>query len=197
MEKVKQFFKDYAGLYKSNLGHMIFTIAVALLLGAMIFGGGSSDPVSDEPIKQQQTEVENSVSGTEANDSAAPEAGTAEKGNIDDYYVEILSSRLGKDYDGNPVIIVKYNFTNNGTEPASFMTSVNDTLYQGGIELEIAFMMDDSYDGNASMLEIKNGATLEVELAYVLRDTTSPVEVEVTDLFGLGSEKIAKTFEIA
>jgi hypothetical protein len=33
------------------------------------------------------------------------------------------------------------------------------------------------------MLSVRAGAVLEVEEAYVLRDTTSPVEIEVAELW--------------
>ena len=43
MEKIKSFFIEYKALFKSNTKHMIFTIIVALILGAILFGGGNND----------------------------------------------------------------------------------------------------------------------------------------------------------
>ena len=47
------------------------------------------------------------------------------------------------------------------------------------------------------MKEIKKGATLEVECAYELNDTTTDIEVEVTETFSFDDEIVTKTFSIA
>lgn len=45
------------------------------------------------------------------------------------------------------------------------------------------------------MKTIKKGVKQTVQVAYVLSDQTSPVSVEVSDLFG-GSNKITKEFTL-
>lgn len=122
---------------------------------------------------------------------------SSSKGNLGDYYVEIGSARIGKDYDGNPTIFVTYNFTNNSSENASFLWSVSDMAFQDGVQLESAFVYsDEQYDSGASSLEIKPGATITLEQAYVLRNTASPVDVEVTEFIAFNDSKLEKTFNI-
>ena len=47
------------------------------------------------------------------------------------------------------------------------------------------------------MKDIKKGASLEVEVAYELNDSTTDVEVEVSELFSFSDKVIKKTFTIA
>ena len=118
---------------------------------------------------------------------------------LGDYEVEILSCRMAKDYENAPTIIVKYRFTNvSDEEAASFMFALSDSAYQNGIQLDTAIIIDDKYDydSNKQMKEIKMGATLEVEAAYVLEDTTSDVLIEVEEFFSFSNKVIKKTFKI-
>ena len=41
------------------------------------------------------------------------------------------------------------------------------------------------------------GATIEVEVAYELNDTTTDIEVEVSELISFNDSMITKTFSIA
>lgn len=102
------------------------------------------------------------------------------KADVGAYHVEIKGAKLAKDYEENPVIVVTYAWTNNSEETTSAMTAIMGKAFQGGIQLDSAIVGDSKvYDSGASMKEIRPGATLDVQSAFVLRDTTSPVEVEV------------------
>lgn len=124
---------------------------------------------------------------------------TKDDANLGEYKVEIQSSRLAKDYEGNPVIIVKYKFTNNADEPASFMFAFEDQAYQDGVGLNKAYVLADSakYSEDNQTKEIKKGSSLEVEAAYELNDNNTPVEIEVTELFSFDDSKVTKTFELS
>lgn len=128
--------------------------------------------------------------------------GTTSVGNeeIGDYSVVIDSCRLAKDYSGKPVVIVKYIFTNNNSdESTSFSTAFNEEVYQGGVGLNEAFMVDKSanYESDAQYKDIKKGSSIEVEVAYDLNDTTTDIEVEVQEFFSFDDRTITKTFSIA
>ncbi|MBE6781226.1 MAG: DUF5067 domain-containing protein [Ruminococcaceae bacterium] len=139
--------------------------------------------------------------------SSDSEGGTADQGNgsvgneeIGDYSVVIESCRLSKDYSGKPVVIVKYIFTNNNSdESTSFSTAFDEEVYQGGVGLNEAFMVDKSanYESDAQYKDIKKGSSIEVEVAYDLNDTTTDIEVEVQELFSFDDRTITKTFSIA
>ncbi|MBQ7416151.1 MAG: DUF5067 domain-containing protein [Oscillospiraceae bacterium] len=119
---------------------------------------------------------------------------------IGKYSVVIDSCRLAKDYEGNAVVIVKYVFKNVGDDDAAaFYVTFDDTVYQDGVGLNEAYILDESanYSADNQRKEIKKGASIEVEVAYELNDTTTDIEVEVKELFSFDDTTITKTFSIA
>lgn len=160
-------------------------LLAALVLIFTVFALGSGDSGSDSKGDQGKDGVSTTV-----DDNAA----------IGDYSVEITSCRLAKSYDGKDVVIVKYKFTNVADDNATaFWTAFDDTAFQNGVGLnEAYFVADDAnYSSDNQMKEIKKGASLDVEVAYELDDTTSDVEVEVKELFSFSDRTITKTFSIA
>lgn len=115
------------------------------------------------------------------------------------YSVEISSCRLAEDYEGKPIVIVTYRFTNNADDPISFTVALEANAYQDGIGLNECYFVAENanYSSDNQMKEIKTGATLEVEVAYELNDSTTDVEIEVSELFSFSDKKITKTFSIA
>ena len=135
---------------------------------------------------------------TQGSGSAATNAEVS--GEIGKYTIVIDSCRLSETYDGKPVVIVKYVFTNVSDEnPAAFIYSFDDAVFQDGVGLNPAYVLDDGakYSADNQTKEIKKGASLEVEVAYELNDETSDVEVEVKELFSFSEKKLTKTFSIA
>ena len=133
----------------------------------------------------------------QGNDSAA---NNAQSGNIGNYSVTIDSCRIAKSYDNKSVVIVKYTFKNvNDENPTAFYVAFNDHVYQNGVGLNKAYVLDNSanYSADNQTKEIKKGASIEVEVAYELNDTTTSIEVEVEELFSFNDTKITKTFSIA
>ena len=127
--------------------------------------------------------------------------GTADsgKGNLNKYDVQINGCRVSIDYEGAPIVIVSYTFKNVGYDDAtSFALSVSDKAYQNGVELENCFSADESagYDAEKQSTNIKKGASIEVEVAYKLQDTTSDVDVEAGELFSFDNKKVQKTFKL-
>ena len=119
--------------------------------------------------------------------------------NLGDYNVVIDSCRLATDYSGNPVVIVKYQFTNNDNNPASFIWSVDDKVFQDGVGLNTALFVDDTfnYSSDNQTKDIKQGVSIYVEVAYELNDTTTDIEVEVTELISFNNKKVSKIFSIS
>ena len=115
-------------------------------------------------------------------------------GPIGSCYVAIKNARLAESYDGKDCIVVLYEWAHTKDEAETFMFALMYPAFQDGIELDYNY--DSSMlDMDTSLTEIKAGEVLEVEMAYELRDTTSPVEIEVTELFNWNSaDKVEKTF---
>lgn len=113
---------------------------------------------------------------------------------LGDYELLYKSACIMEDSDGNDAIVLTLDFTNNGRENASYLWSVDETLMQNGAELEVAtiFLDYDSFETviDGQFTDVAPGATLEVRTAYLLQDTTSPVEVTFEQFFGKKSGKV-------
>ena len=165
---------------------IISLITVTLLVFTIAFmsvGCGSDGDVSPDN------------NSSKVDSASKPEQNSNKLG---DYAVEIKSARLSEDYEGKPAVIITYGFTNNGDDEAAMYTSLTDKVYQEGIECEQAYFMADSanYNSDNQSKSIKKGVTLDVEVAYKLNNTDSPVEVEVSEFISFSDKKVTKTFEI-
>lgn len=155
------------------------SIALVLLFAMFALGSGES------------TTTDQGKDSAQSGDSAS---------NIGAYKVEIQSCRLAKDYEGKAVVIVKYLFTNVSNEDAAaFYTSFDANVYQNGVGLNDAYVLHESanYTADNQTKSIKKGASLEVEVAYELNDSTTDIQVEVKELFSFTDTTITKTFSIA
>lgn len=103
---------------------------------------------------------------------------------LGDYTVEIQSATITQDYEGNPAVVIDYSWTNNSSETTSPLFSVTTAVFQDGVGLESALITDDSvYDSRMHMADVRPGTTIEVQEAFSLYNTTSPIEVEITQAF--------------
>ena len=107
---------------------------------------------------------------------------------LGDYELLYKGACIMEDSDGNYAIVLTLDFTNNGKEKASYLWSVDETVMQNGVELEVANVFTD-YDTFETVIEgqfteIAPGTTLEVKTAYVLKDAAAKVEATFEQLFG-------------
>lgn len=104
------------------------------------------------------------------------------------YDVEIVTAKTATDFQGNPAIIVTYNFTNNSNANASFLTSVSANAFQNSVQCNVATMMPDVMDAQPSLAEVQPGGTITLECAYSLQDTANPITVQVGPLINVTGE---------
>ena len=151
---------------------------------------------NDKKISKTFKISDGSTNTTEKVDATATPNQSAS--NLGNYNIVIDSCRLAEDYSGEPIVIVKYLFTNNDDDPVSFMVAVSDDVFQNGVGLNSCYLVDDSanYSSENQMKEIKKGVTLEVEVAYELNDTTTDIEVEVSEFISFNDKKVTKSFKI-
>ncbi|GEL94498.1 DUF5067 domain-containing protein [Cellulomonas composti] len=123
------------------------------------------------------------TSTTPAAESEVPEESS-------DFDVTIEGATFSSDYEGKPVIVVSFAFTNNSDEAASFVFSVNAQAFQGGIELDDTVIGVDDIDKSIQMADIQPGVTATVQKPFLLRDD-STVSVEVRELFSLSDAVLA------
>ena len=129
---------------------------------------------------------------TQDQGSGSASSNSSSNSKLGDYDVIIESCRLATDYEGEPIVIVKYKFTNNGDEPACFAWSLEYDAFQDGVGLNECYFADDSanYSSDNQTKEIKRGSSLSVEVAYELNDSTTDVEIEVSELISFSDKKI-------
>jgi hypothetical protein len=161
---------------------ILATAAAALLL---LSGCGASDDTSTGASTT-------SASASEATASPEEEAPAADS----DYVVKIGGSKQIKDYEGKPALLVNFTFTNNSDEAANFAFAVSAKAFQDGVELETAIALDDEYNVEDSLKDIKPGKSIKTQSAYLL-DGKSAVTVEVTELISLDDTMLAtKTIKL-
>ena len=154
-----------------------------------------SDKIIRKTFVIGSSSTNNSQQGNNVNDDSKSDTPEC---NLGDYYVEILGFRLAEDYAGDPVVIVKYKFTNNDENAAAFMWTLEDNVYQDGVGLNECYILDDDaeYSSDNQTKEIKKGSSIEVEVAYELNDSTTDIEVEVKEYISFRDEVVTKTFSI-
>ena len=161
------------------------TITKTLSLGE---GGGIATDSAEQTPTEQESEATVATQPAESGDR------------LGDYSLVIDSCRMAKDYEGKPVVIVKYVFGNvSDDNAAAFSFALDANAYQNGVGLKESWFVDDSadYSVDNQSKEIKKGASIEVEVAYELNDTTTDIAVEVSELFSFDDTTITKTFSIA
>jgi Telomeric repeat-binding factor 2. len=150
-------------------------------------------------LEKDSAKTDTAIIDDDDDDSSSEEESTinTNEGKLGDYYVEIVSARVGKDYKKRNCLIVEYKFTNNSSKAAHFSLAMSYTAFQDGVELDKAYSFDKKYDDNSDTRDIKPGKTLTVYTAYLLNDKKNSVEVEVSEAWSLNDSKVVKTFELS
>lgn len=167
---------------KCALASVIINIVLTIILYAAM-GGALLSGLSDE------TAVDSSY--TESYDELAAESG-ADAGNtsdntVGDYTCVVKGAEVCKDWEDKDAVLITYEFTNNSDSAISFDVALDARAYQGGIGLETAILDDDT---DILDVDIKPGVTKEVKKAYVLRDTSTEIEIEISELISFSDDKI-------
>ena len=163
---------------KKKTGLIIGIVAVIAVIAIIGSIGGGGDKKTDT----------SSSGDTSASSSAA--VATTEKKADAKFVVKLGETKVIKDYEGKPTLLVNYSFTNNSDKKQSFMVAIKDAAFQDGIGLNDAITMGNEYDSELQMKEIMPGKTLNVQAAYVLDDTTTPVEIQISELISFNDELI-------
>lgn len=166
-----------------------FILSLGFYIISAVAGGTLFADAVDESLEQDSYSYSESEEENTQNDSLQASEGNA----LGDYECKVKSASLTTDWEGKDAVIITYEFTNNSSEPMSFDVALEANAYQDGVGLETAITDDDAdyFD-----VEIKPGVTKDVKKVYVLRDTTTPVEVEVSELFSLSDDKVVTTVEL-
>lgn len=140
---------------------VFFVLAACAVVSAALVGCGSS-------------------SSTEGNTSAATStAAVQNKGDIGPYHFEISDTARTEETTDGTALIVKYTITNNSDENIMPGSVTRLEVFQNGVSLKGVYIIG-AEDG--TLMENQNktiqpGASLEVEKAFTLDDTTMPIQV--------------------
>lgn len=154
----------------------VLAVAVVCLVGCSSSGGASNSANSSA---SSAAATKSSMASSEANS---------------DYAVTIDGATFGADYQGAKTIVVNYTWTNNSEKATSFMVAIDAQAFQNGVQLENA--IGSGVDSQATMKDLKPGASTTVQRAYVL-DDNSNVTVECTELISFDDTLLAEaTFPV-
>lgn len=161
--------------------NVVLSIIMYATMGAAIFGSLSDSDDTDDSY----TISANSDDNTEEN--------IINGNTLGDYTCDVVSSEICKDWEGKDAVLITYSFTNNSQDAVSFDVALDASPYQDGIGLETAILDDET---DLVDVDIKPGVTKEVKKAYLLRNTTSNIEIEITEFFSFNNDKIVVTVEL-
>ncbi len=166
----------------------LITIALSCCVAAALFAGCSSGSSSGSSSSQSESNATNEV-------QQAEQAQQTEQAADAKYAVTIDNATVMADYKDQPALVVDYTFTNNSDKATSFMVAISAQAFQNGVELKSA--IGDDWDSSNTMSDIKPGATVIVQEAYLLNDQ-SDVTVECTELISFDDTILAEaTFSVA
>lgn len=174
---------------------IVLSMLAALCSAAFLAGCGEESQSSAVPAATSSSTPNESSSAVESKIEPAAETG---KGDIGDYNIEILGVRIVDDFQGGKDALVKLKFTNiSDEEAAAFGSSLDIKVYQDGVELGMGVPDAEGYEAGNSYKTVKKGASIEFEHPVQLSNTTSPIEVEVAELFAIiDTGKVTKTLEL-
>ena len=172
---------------KKKTGLIIAIVAIIAVIAIIAALGGGGDKTPDTSS--------DAGASTSADSSTSAAVATSEKKTEPKLVVKLGETKVIKDYKGNPALLVNYSFTNNSDKKQSFMTAIKDAAFQNGIGLNDAITMGDEYDAQLQMKEIMPGKTLNVQAAYSLDDTETPVEIQISELLSF-DDTLLDTFTV-
>lgn len=113
---------------------------------------------------------------------------------INDCHITYLKHEIVENMAGDRCLAVYFQFTNNNKEAKSFIYTVSDKAYQNGVQLESSlFHVND--ESHSKSLEVKTGVSITVCSAFVLRDETADVELDVAPWISL-SDKVTDSMTL-
>lgn len=136
-------------------------------------------------IRESQSSKVTTISETKivVTSEEIPTILTESETEMEESCISIVSHNISRDYNGDPVLVIEYAFTNVDDEPASFTFSVQDSVFQNGIECSSTVFGCDEVDSQQQLNDVQPGFTYNLKVAYELKDMTTATVI-VTDFWG-------------
>ncbi|MCI1983362.1 MAG: DUF5067 domain-containing protein [Bifidobacteriaceae bacterium] len=189
-----------AGAILSILALVITLVMQSAFSSAIDSATSSAAKDSTSSSASDSTSSKKSDNASDSSDSKATASSGTQKteGDVAGAHASIKSlAKSANDYNGKPTVLVTVEWKNTSDDNQMITTALNPKAYQKGKSLETAIYTaaPKGYDAQAELTEIKPGATATTILAYVLDDSSTSVEVELSNLFD-NSTKITRTFSL-
>lgn len=113
--------------------------------------------------------------------------------------MEIKSAVLTADYGGSQAILITYSWTNNSQETTNALSAFIERAFQDGVQLDSATILSTNpqYSAGTALRDVRPGATTDVQRAYLISDSGSPVEFEVFEFLGDDETAVSMSFDPA
>lgn len=173
-----------------------YVITITTILTLVACGASNKESSSMSGTNNNLSTPDNTNIQEENGNKDNNETTASTEGNLGDYYVKVKDAFLTENYSHDNVIVITYEWTNNSDETTGNWLSVIETAFQDGIELESAYMIEDErYDSSSSQTEVRPGTTLDIQCAYILRNTESKVEFEIEELMSWNDDLVYAEFD--
>lgn len=189
---------------KKQGGKLKWIIIAILVLGVIgaAAGGGEDDKTEqvskgtvEEGVKKEEKEIrEEKSEEEEEGDKEVEEEEKKDEFEYGDCTVKYLRHEITENDMGETVLVVYYDFTNNGDDSQCFDYFVSGKAFQNGIEVEHSFYHANEESKNGGK-EIQKGATLTVADSYVLGESRDNVTIELRP-FNVWSDKLLMSLEL-
>ena len=113
-----------------------------------------------------------------------------------EYYCYIDRATFAYDYDGQEMLKVIFEFTNNSAEETSFWAMSYLFAYQDGVQLRVGIPEEMTAEDEAYYSMVSPGETVSVAVNFILR-SQSPVEIELVDFMDADGENLGCVFTLA
>lgn len=101
---------------------------------------------------------------------------------------KILDTKIVDSYSFGTLLVMDFEYINNSEDARNFINDINCTVtpYQNGIALELPGITSETgtYDFTEAYTSLKKGGTIKTQLAWILKDTVNPIEID----FGRNAE---------
>ena len=113
---------------------------------------------------------------------------------VGDFELLYKGASIMRDCEGNDALVLTLDFTNNSEETTDYFWSIYETAIQNDTELEMAvvYLNEETleYVDDSQYQNVDPGATVEVQTAFELDDTTGEVEVTFEEMEGDKNDSI-------
>lgn len=167
----------------------IIALALACILCCATVPGLASSvdlsTMTDDELRQLRSDIDVELSARSTASLLA--GGVLLEGDLGNYHVALTNIERATGTGGAPCVILTFVFTNNSADANSFTLAIGKTVYQNGVQCTNAYFTTPSADATKALLDVKDGASIEVQSAYELYDAESPIEIELNELFNWAS----------